>query len=96
MLLGATFESTAMQTIQKIRENKITKNERVELVRAAKSALRRAGAYTQFIWRGEILHYGLMSAGTYIITESDNPEADCWAIETRDPFTNASSKGGFN
>ena len=73
-----------MQIAQKIRENKLTLDERIELVKTAESALRRSGgSFTKFLWRGELLNYGLTSDGIYVINETD------WGIVTKDPFTGA-------
>ena len=76
-----------MQMAEKIRQNKLTHDERCDLVETAKAALRRSGAaFTKFIWRGVLLNYGLTNDGSYVINENDNP-GDDWHIITRDPYT---------
>jgi hypothetical protein len=77
-----------MQIAQKIREGKLTHDERCDLVSAAKDALRRSGAtFTKFIWRGVLLNYGLTDRGAYVINEADTSEETEWAIVTKDPYT---------
>jgi hypothetical protein len=75
-----------MTALQRLRECNLEYDEQVELVEAAKSALRRSGtSSTTFIWRGEVLHYGLTDKGVYALADGCDSDESEWAIAMPDP-----------